>query len=394
MSGLGCSHPSILTPTASARMVERVDAFHLRRRTKARTLERMTSTVALKDIRKEFKGTHGTTVKAVDGIDLSIERGEIVALLGPNGAGKTTTIDIILGLTSPTSGSVKVDGKHPRRAIEAGEVSAVLQTGGLLRDLTVKETLTAIAALHGKPERVSKIVEKTGLEQLLDRKVSKCSGGEQQRLKFALALLPDPQLLILDEPTAGMDVTARRDFWATMRADADSGRTIIFATHYLEEAEQFSQRTVLVNKGRIVADGPTAEIRAVAAGRVVTATLPGGGSGFGVGDGAGPGASAGLGGKPEVGLGAGPDDPGLAATLAELRRLDGVQTVELNGHRVVVTTLDSDGLARKLLTTYNARDLEISAPSLESAFLDLTSQESEDRAAVSTPARAAKGARR
>ncbi len=394
MSGLGCSHPSILTPTASARMVERVDAFHLRRRTKARTLERMTSTVALKDIRKEFKGTHGTTVKAVDGIDLSIERGEIVALLGPNGAGKTTTIDIILGLTSPTSGSVKVDGKHPRRAVEAGEVSAVLQTGGLLRDLTVKETLTAIAALHGKPERVSKIVEKTGLEQLLDRKVSKCSGGEQQRLKFALALLPDPQLLILDEPTAGMDVTARRDFWATMRADADSGRTIIFATHYLEEAEQFSQRTVLVNKGRIVADGPTAEIRAVAAGRVVTATLPGGGSGFGVGDGAGPGAGAGLGGKPEVGLGAGPDDPGLAATLAELRRLDGVQTVELNGHRVVVTTLDSDGLARKLLTTYNARDLEISAPSLESAFLDLTSQESEDRAAVSTPARAAKGARR
>ncbi|WP_333811300.1 ABC transporter ATP-binding protein [Timonella senegalensis] len=354
----------------------------------------MTSTVALKDIRKEFKGTHGTTVKAVDGIDLSIERGEIVALLGPNGAGKTTTIDIILGLTSPTSGSVKVDGKHPRRAVEAGEVSAVLQTGGLLRDLTVKETLTAIAALHGKPERVSKIVEKTGLEQLLDRKVSKCSGGEQQRLKFALALLPDPQLLILDEPTAGMDVTARRDFWATMRADADSGRTIIFATHYLEEAEQFSQRTVLVNKGRIVADGPTAEIRAVAAGRVGTATLPGGGSGFGVGDGAGPGAGAGLGGKPEVGLGAGPDDPGLAATLAELRRLDGVQTVELNGHRVVVTTLDSDGLARKLLTTYNARDLEISAPSLESAFLDLTSQESEDRAAVSTPARAAKGARR
>ncbi|WP_313278922.1 ABC transporter ATP-binding protein [Timonella senegalensis] len=339
----------------------------------------MTSTVALTDIRKEFKGTHGTTVKAVDGIDLSIERGEIVALLGPNGAGKTTTIDIILGLTSPTTGSVKVGGKHPRRAVEAGEVSAVLQTGGLLRDLTVKETLTAIAALHGKPERVSKIVEKTGLEQLLDRKVSKCSGGEQQRLKFALALLPDPQLLILDEPTAGMDVTARRDFWATMRADADSGRTIIFATHYLEEAEQFSQRTVLVNKGRIVADGPTAQIRAVAAGRVVMA---------------GPGAGAGLGGKPEVGLGAGPDDPGLAATLAELRRLDGVQTVELNGHRVVVTTLDSDGLARKLLTTYNARDLEISAPSLESAFLDLTSQESEDRAAVSTPARAAKGARR
>lgn len=365
MSGLGCSHPSILTPTACARMVELIDAFHLRRRTKARTLERMTPTVALTDIRKEFKGTHGATVKAVDGIDLSIERGEIVALLGPNGAGKTTTIDIILGLTSPTSGSVEVDGKHPRRAVEAGEVSAVLQTGGLLRDLTVKETLTAIAALHGKPERVSKIVEKTGLEQLLDRKVSKCSGGEQQRLKFALALLPDPQLLILDEPTAGMDVTARRDFWATMRADADSGRTIIFATHYLEEAEQFSQRTVLVNKGRIVADGPTAEIRAVAAGRVVTATLPD--------------------------AGAQSDE---AATLAELRRIDGVQSVELNGHRVVVTTLDSDGLARQLLTTYSARDLEISAPSLESAFLDLTSQESEDRAAASTPTEATKGARR
>lgn len=295
--------------------------------------------VALRNAHKQFPGSP-KPVTAVAGIDLEIHAGEIVALLGPNGAGKTTAIDMILGLTEPTSGDVLIKGSTPRAAIAAGLVSAVLQTGGLLRDLTVRETLQSIAALHGVPQRVTEVAELTKLTPLLGRKVSKCSGGEQQRLKFGLSLLCDPELLILDEPTAGMDVNARRDFWATMREDAASGRTIIFATHYLEEAEAFAQRTVLVDRGRIIADGTTAEIKAVAAGREVSATLT--------------------------------DEAAAARVLQDVQTLDATLRAELNGSRLTVTTKESDLLARLLLTRHNATDLEISSPSLESAFVNLT----------------------
>lgn len=297
-----------------------------------------TPIVALRDVRKQFHGPDGP-IRAVDGIDLEIGQGEIVALLGPNGAGKTTTIDMILGLTQATSGTVQINGKDPRKAIEAGNVSAVLQTGGLLRDLTVHETMQAIAALQGVEDRIDTVAHTTGLVPLLGRKVAKCSGGEQQRLKFALALLCDPELLILDEPTAGMDVNARRDFWATMRADAESGRTIIFATHYLEEAEAFAQRTVLVDGGKIIADGSTSEIKAVASGREVSATI----------------------------TGANPHE-----VVDRVGQLPQTMRVELNGERITAVTKDSDTLARLLLNEYAVKDLEISAPSLENAFVNLT----------------------
>ncbi len=301
-----------------------------------------TPTVALTGVHKVFK-LKKEVVTAVAGIDLTIDKGEIVAFLGPNGAGKTTTIDMILGLTEPTKGTVLIDGLKPRHAVEAGRVSAVLQTGGLLHDLTVKETLQAVASLHDlaprrTPINIDAIIEKTGLQPILNRKVSKCSGGEQQRLKFALALLPDPDLLILDEPTAGMDVNARREFWATMRKDADSGRTIIFATHYLEEAEQFAQRTILVNKGKVIADGPTDHIRAIAAGRTVSSTISK---------------------NPEQ-------------TLAAVQSLPDTKSATLTHDRLIVTTTNSDALALELLTNHGATDLEISKPSLENAFVDLT----------------------
>ncbi|NYD56772.1 ABC-2 type transport system ATP-binding protein [Nocardioides marinisabuli] len=219
-------------------------------------------------------GSHGPPVKAVDAVDLTIRPGEVVAFLGPNGAGKTTTVDMLLGLTEPTSGSVEVYGVSPRRAVAAGRVSAVLQTGGLLPDFTVRETVRAVAALHGRPDRVDHVLERAGLGELAGRLVQACSGGEQQRLKFALALVPDPDLVVLDEPTTGMDVGARRDFWDTMRADAAAGRTIVFATHYLAEADEFADRTVLMARGRIVADAPTVEVRAAYGGRSVTFRPP------------------------------------------------------------------------------------------------------------------------
>src|SRR3954447_2142489 len=214
-------------------------------------------------------------VTAVDGISLRIRPGEVVALLGPNGAGKTTTIDMLLGLSAPTEGSVQVYGRAPHDAVALGLVSAVMQTGGLLKDYTVEETVKLPAVLFGRPQRaVGEALERAGIADIGKRLVGKCSGGQQQRLRFAMALLPDPELLILDEPTTGMDVEGRRDFWSAIRQDADGGRTVLFATHYLEEADLYADRIVLVRHGRIVADGTASAIKAMTTGRTVRATLP------------------------------------------------------------------------------------------------------------------------
>src|ERR1700754_4751120 len=226
--------------------------------------------VQLRGVTKDFGPVH-----AVRGIDLEIEQGEIVAFLGPNGAGKTTTIDMLLGLSRPTEGTVDVLGLRPRQAIARGLVSAVMQTGGLLKDLTVRETLAYTASLFADTQPVDDVLAHAGITGLADRKVGKCSGGEQQRLRFAMALLSDPALLLLDEPTTGMDVEGRRSFWSAIRADAEKGRTVLFATHYLEEADQYAARIVLISHGKIVADGSGSQIKALAAGRTVRATLPG-----------------------------------------------------------------------------------------------------------------------
>ncbi|KAM9865362.1 Linearmycin resistance ATP-binding protein LnrL [Leucobacter aridicollis] len=282
-------------------------------------------------------GSGDALVRAVDGVGLSIQRGEVVALLGPNGAGKTTLVDMMLGLSEPDRGAVRVLGAAPRAAVARGTLSAVLQTGGLLADLTVRETVEVIASFHGAGQRVDDVLERADLTAIAGRRVSKCSGGEQQRVKFALALLPDPDVLILDEPTAGMDVTARRKFWDAMREDATAGRTIVFATHYLEEAEQFAGRTVVMNHGRIVADGATATLRASLGGRTLTATLP----------------------------------AGADALLAELRADATVSELSASAGRLTLRAAHSDAVAARLLAA-GASDLEIAAPTLETAFTALT----------------------
>src|SRR3954453_19849986 len=220
--------------------------------------------VSLSGVTKDFGAVH-----AVRGIDLELQQGEIVAFLGPNGAGKTTTIDMILGLSRPTSGTARVLGLEPRQAIARGLVSAVMQTGGLIKDLTVRETVEYTASLFADTKPVDEGLANAGITDLADRRVGKCSGGEQQRLRFAMALLPDPALLLLDEPTTGMDVEGRRTFWSAIRRDAQHGRTVLFATHYLEEADAYADRIVLISQGRIVADGTSAEVRALAAGRSI-----------------------------------------------------------------------------------------------------------------------------
>jgi ABC-2 type transport system ATP-binding protein len=291
--------------------------------------------VELRGAAKTYR-TAGTVVHAVRGIDVSIDRGETVALLGPNGAGKSTTIDMVLGLTTPDAGTVSLLGEPPKKAVAAGRVGAMLQTGALIRDVKVRELLAMMAALHPHPLGVDEALELAGLADIADRRTHKLSGGQAQRVRFAIALVPDPGILILDEPTVGMDVEARRTFWISVRAFAARGKTVIFATHYLEEADAYADRAVLISRGRIVADGPTSEIRARVGTRTIRATLPG-------------------------------------ADIAELASLPGVTSADRRGEEIVLICSDSDAAARALFDAYrDARDVEIASAGLEDAFIKLT----------------------
>jgi ABC-2 type transport system ATP-binding protein len=214
----------------------------------------------------------------------------------------------------------------------------VLQSGGLLGDYTVEETVRVVAALFPRTRPVREVLVRAGIWAIRARRVDKCSGGEKQRLRFAIALLPDPELLILDEPTTGMDVAGRHDFWTAIHEDASRGRTVIFATHYLEEADAYADRVILVRHGEVVADGSAAQVKALASGRVLRATVPGAG---GV----------------------------LRAELAHFGE------VEVRGDTVIVTATDTDAVARYLLTRTDAHDIEIIARNLEQAFLALTTDE-------------------
>lgn len=304
------------------------------------------SGVAALDIRgltKGFTTTGGERFLAVDGIDLTVQPGEVVAFLGPNGAGKSTTIDMILGLTRPDAGRVQVLGLTPEDAVRSGRVAAVMQSGGLLPALTVQATVDVIASLFPGADS-EEVIRRAGLDEVRQRTVSTCSGGQQQSLRFALALLSDPDLLILDEPTAGMDVDARRRFWADVRADAARGATVLFATHYLDEADHFADRVVMVARGRVVADGTTAEVRARTSGRAVSAVVS------------------------------------RAGADAALHTVPGTRIVEIRGDRTVFAThrhgspgkASSDDLVRFLLTRTDARELEAVSLGLEEVFVQLT----------------------
>lgn len=300
--------------------------------------------ITLTGVTKTFPGKHGR-VEAVRGVDLEIAPGEVVAFLGPNGAGKTTTIDMILGLSEPTTGNVTVFGMTPHAAVARGLVAAVMQTGGLLKDLTVRESVEYVAALFPDARPVDDVLATAGITDLADRRLGKCSGGEQQRVRFAMALVPDPALIVLDEPTTGMDVNARRAFWEAIHADAARGRTILFATHYLEEADAWADRVVVMRDGEIVADGSSSDIRAAGGGRRVSATWP-------------------------------------DADIALVEAIEGVSGVDVHGDQIVVHTSDSDAVARELLTRTTAHSLDIASRGIEDAFVELTSP-SEARATVS-----------
>jgi ABC-2 type transport system ATP-binding protein len=222
----------------------------------------------------------------------------------------------------------------------------MLQTGALIRDLSVGELIAMVASLYPEPLDVRETLELTGLADIAGQRTQKLSGGQTQRVRFAVALVSNPKLLVLDEPTVAMDVEGRHSFWTTMREQAARGRTILFATHYLEEADAYADRAVLMAHGVVVADGPTTEIKAMVGSRTIRATLPG-------------------------------------ADLDVLARLPGVSGAERRGEAVVLSCADSDEAIRALLAAHpEARDIEIAAAGLEEAFLQLTGDDAVARQTV------------
>jgi ABC-2 type transport system ATP-binding protein len=300
-------------------------------------------------------------VKAVDNLNLTLHPGETVALLGPNGAGKSSTLDLLLGLRNADSGTVEVFGGAPARAIAKGRVGAMLQSGGLMEEVKVRELVKLACDLHPKAFPVKQVLESAGITDIADRMVNKLSGGQEQRVRFALATAGANDLIILDEPTTGMDVTVRQAFWATMREQVDQGRTILFATHYLEEADAIADRVIVLHRGRVLADGSAAEIKAKAGARRIVFDLDG------------------------------PVDE------VALRRLPFLTALTVSnsgsaagtGRTVRIQSTDADATTHALygLGLY-PRNLEVAGLGLEQAFIALTDAASAE-STTSTPATAA-----
>jgi ABC-2 type transport system ATP-binding protein len=274
-------------------------------------------------------------VAALTGVDLALHAGQVTALLGPNGAGKTTAVSLLTGLMRPTSGEARLFGIDPRSMRARRRMGVMLQVSRVPETLTVREHLHLFSAYYPAPLPLADVLALVGLEPVADRRFGALSGGQKQRALFALAICGNPELLFLDEPTAGMDVEARRAFWQTVRALAASGRAILLTTHYLEEADALATRIIVVNHGRIVADARPEQIKAAAAGRQVVC-------------------------RTRL-----PHD--ILATLP------GVTRVEAQADGVRLVTRDAEGTTRALLMADDSvAGLEVRSAGLEEGFLALT----------------------
>jgi len=291
--------------------------------------------VEFDDITRRYKD-----VTALDGLTFRIRRGETVALLGPNGAGKTTAAEIILGLQRPDRGEVRVYGGAPAEAISGGRVGAMLQDADLPQGVTPAELIELIRGLYATPLSLADVLQLSDLENVAGRKVERLSGGQKQRVRLALALAGDPELLVLDEPTAALDVAARRAFWDRVGASVADGRTVLFATHRLEEADAIASFILVIAGGRLVASGTPDQIRVAAAGRTMVSFVAA-------------------------------DVP-----LEILERLPSVETAEAARGRVTVYTTDPDATVRAVLERVpQVEGLQITRAGMEEAFLSLTTNE-------------------
>jgi ABC-2 type transport system ATP-binding protein len=276
------------------------------------------------------------SVLAVDALDLIVVRGQTLALLGPNGAGKTTTISMLLGLSAPDAGSIKILGASPAAAAARGLVGAMLQDGGMMQGVLVGELLAMTRGLYSEPLALDAAIDIAQLRGLERRRVDRLSGGQSQRLRLAMALIGDPQLLVLDEPTAAMDVETRRSFWHAMEGFTARGRTILFSTHYIEEADVAADRIVMMARGRVVADGTPAAIKDSVGLRVIRFSITG-------------------------------------PPIARLDALPGAVSASAHGSRVEMRCTDSDAALRALLASRpDVYDIEVAGIALEDAFITIT----------------------
>jgi len=288
---------------------------------------------------------HYGSLKAVDGLSLDLRKGETVALLGPNGAGKSTSLDMLLALRKPTSGKIKMFGSDPYHAVKSGQVGAMLQSGGLMPEVTVRELVTLVTGLHPRPVPVDTTLRRAGVAQIAEQRVDRLSGGQTQRVRFALAIVGDVDLIVLDEPTTAMDVETRRLFWASMKEEVAEGKTLLFATHYLEEADQAADRILVINRGRLLADGTPAEIKARAGAKQLSFRL------------------------------GGVDEPFLLG-------LPGLVSLEIRNDVVHIQSRDSDATLYALLDAgYRPKEVEIGSLGLEQAFIAITAEDDRSNAA-------------
>jgi ABC-2 type transport system ATP-binding protein len=298
--------------------------------------------VVFRDVVKVYNGR----VTALDHASFEIARGETVALLGPNGAGKSTAIDTMLGLRRPTSGEVRLLGLTPSAAASAGKIGGMVQTGGLPEGARVSELISLFRQLYRAKRSQADLLRLAGLTEIADRRVEQLSGGQTQRVRFALALAGRPELLFLDEPTAALDVEARRAFWQSVRTIAEQGTTVLFATHYLEEADANATRIIVVSHGRVLADGTPADIKAYTSIRTIRFTTP----------------------EP---------DPSV------LLKLPGAMDVASSGDAVTVRSGDADATLPALYALGRpVRGLEVGGGGLEESLLALTSDDDSNHPSI------------
>jgi ABC-2 type transport system ATP-binding protein len=306
---------------------------------------------SLHDVTKRYSNG----VVALDRVSLELRSGEIVALLGPNGAGKSTAVKLMMGLTSPTEGQVRVFRGDPRLAGNRLRTGVMLQVGRAPEMLRVREHLEIMRGYYPRPLPVADIVRAAGLEGIEERMFGQLSGGQKQRVLFALALAGDPDLIFLDEPTVGLDIEARRRMWAEIRSLRSRGKTVLLTTHYLEEADALANQIIVLNKGRVICQGSPAEVRATASARSSS---------------------------PER------DDlqplqPNIKLlsfqtqlSCEQILNLAGVQKVEASGANVIVTTSAPESTLRELLALdTQLSGLDVRSPALEDAFLTLTAKQ-------------------